>query len=640
MTSRKGTISVNTNDIFPIIKKWLYSEHDIFLRELVANATDAITKRATMARVQNFEIPTGKIEVSINKTAKTITLEDNGIGMTEAEVEKYLAQLAFSGAEEFVKKMKDQGSTPNSDIIGKFGLGFYSAFMVSTRVEVETLSMTEGSTPTKWICEGETEYSFEESNRTSIGTKITLHINEESEEFLNAWKVSTTLKKFCDFMPYEIYVLDAEAVGENAESRNPGLVNDTQPIWKKDPTTLTDADYKGFYKKLFPMDPDPLFWIHLKVDHPFTLEGVLFFPKLNPNKPFNESNIRLYNKQVFVSNNVKDIVPEFLSLLKGCIDSSDIPLNVSRSSLQGDPNIKKISNYVIKKVAESLKKLFNSDRARYETIWEDISLFIKYGAISDTKFDEMMRDYVIFRNSENKFITLTEYKDSVPETYKEKMADKVLYFEKGKSDFSLRKELEAHGLQTIETESYIDPHFMQHVEMTKLAETSYHFASVDSEISTLLEQDATTESDIKVKDLFTEVLIGKSTEKTETEEDMDSLNHGGLKDIEIVKIKNSQSPAYFKVDEQMKRMHQMAKGMGNEAMFPVKKTLVINPGSPLIQNALKLHEKGSNNPLVKKLVHHVEDLAQISSEGLKHEDREAFVSRTQELMQELTNLAL
>ena len=615
MTSRKGTISVNTNDIFPIIKKWLYSEHDIFLRELVANATDAITKRATMARVQNFEIPTGKIEDSINKTAKTITLEDNGIGMTEAEVEKYLAQLAFSGAEEFVKKMKDQGSTPNSDIIGKFGLGFYSAFMVSTRVEVETLSMTEGSTPTKWICEGETEYSFEESNRTSIGTKITLHINEESEEFLNAWKVSTTLKKFCDFMPYEIYVLDAEAVGENAESRNPGLVNDTQPIWKKDPTTLTDADYKGFYKKLFPMDPDPLFWIHLKVDHPFTLEGVLFFPKLNPNKPFNESNIRLYNKQVFVSNNVKDIVPEFLSLLKGCIDSSDIPLNVSRSSLQGDPNIKKISNYVIKKVAESLKKLFNSDRARYETIWEDISLFIKYGAISDTKFDEMMRDYVIFRNSENKFITLTEYKDSVPETYKEKMADKVLYFEKGKSDFSLRKELEAHGLQTIETESYIDPHFMQHVEMTKLAETSYHFASVDSEISTLLEQDATTESDIKVKDLFTEVLIGKSTEKTETEEDMDSLNHGGLKDIEIVKIKNSQSPAYFKVDEQLKRMHQMAKGMGNEAMFPVKKTLVINPGSPLIQNALKLHEKGSNNPLVKKLVHHVEDLAQISSEG-------------------------
>ena len=637
MTSRKGTISVNTGDIFPIIKKWLYSEHDIFLRELVANATDAITKRATLARVSNLEIPVGSITVKIDKTAKTIILEDNGIGMTEAEVEKYIAQLAFSGAEEFVKKMKDQGSTPSSDIIGKFGLGFYSAFMVSTRVEVETLSMTEGSTPAKWVCEGETDYSFEESTRSTVGTKITLHINEESEEFLSAWKVSTILKKFCDFMPYEIMVLDAEAKDEHG---NPGLVNDTKPLWKKDPATITEIEYKDFYKKLFPMDAEPLFWIHLKVDHPFTLEGILYFPKLNPNKPFNESNIRLYNKQVFVSSNVKDIVPEFLSLLKGCIDSSDIPLNVSRSSLQGDPNIKKISNYVIKKVAESLKKLFNNDRPRFETIWEDVSLFIKYGAISDNKFDEMMRDFVIFRNSENNFVTLTEYKDSIPESFKEKLGDKILYFEKGKSDYSLKKELLSQGLHAIETESYIDPHFMQHTEMTKIGETTYSFVSIDSEISKLLELEENNESDLKVKELFMDVLIGKTDEKTEVQEDTDSLNHGGLKDIEIIKIKNSQSPAYFKVDEQMKRMHQMAKGMGNEAMFPIKKTLVINPGSPLIQNALKLHQKGSNNPLVKKLVHHVEDLAQISSEGLKHEDREVFVSRTQELMQELTNLAL
>jgi len=638
MTSRKGTISVNTNDIFPIIKKWLYSEHDIFLRELVANATDAITKRATFARTSNQEIPIGKITVTVDKPNKTITLEDNGLGMTEAEVEKYLAQLAFSGAEEFVKKMKDQGNTPNTDIIGKFGLGFYSAFMVSTRVEVETLSMNEGATPTKWICEGETDYTFETSEKSEVGTKITLHINPESEEFLSAWKVSSTLKKFCDFMPYEIFVKDAEA---KEESANPGLVNETNPIWKKDPSTLTDEDYKAFYKKQFPMDGDPLFWIHLKVDHPFTLDGVLFFPKLNPNKPFNESNIRLYNKQVFVSSNVKDIVPEFLSLLKGSIDSSDIPLNVSRSSLQGDPNIKKISNYVIKKVAESLKKLFNNDRPRFETIWDDISLFMKYGAISDNKFDEMMRDYVVFRNSEGKFVTLKEYKESIPEAFKTKMEGKVLYFEKGKSDHSLRRELLSQGLQTLETESYIDPHFTQHVEFTKLGEDTFKFVSVDSEIAGLLEQDATNESDIKVKDLFTNILIGKTEHgaHTEAEEDLDSLNHGGLKDIEIVKIKNSKSAAYFKVDEQMKRMNQMAKSMGNDAMFPVKKTLVINPGSPIIQNALKLHEKG-NDALVKKLCHHVEDLAHISSEGLSHEDREAFVSRTQELMQELTNLAL
>jgi molecular chaperone HtpG len=619
MTSRKGSISVNTTDIFPIIKKWLYSEHDIFLRELVANATDAITKRATLGRTQNQEIPTGKITVTVDKPAKTITLTDNGIGMTEAEVEKYIAQLAFSGAEEFVNKMKAEGNTPNTDIIGKFGLGFYSAFMVSKKVEVETLSISEGATPTKWISEGETEYTFEASTKTEVGTTITLHINEESEEFLSAWKTSSTLKKFCDFMPYEITVRDAEA---KEDSAHPGIVNDTNPLWKRDPTTLTDEDYKAFYNKMFPMDGDPLFWIHLRVDHPFTLDGVLFFPKLNPNKPFNESNIRLYNKQVFVSNNVKDIVPEFLSLLKGCIDSSDIPLNVSRSSLQGDPNIKKISNYVIKKVAESLKKLFNNDRARYETIWEDIALFIKYGAVSDNKFDEMMRDYVVFKNSENKFVTLSEYATSIPEKYSEKLKDKVIYFEKGKSDYALRKQLLEEGIQTIETESYIDPHFMQHTEFTKLGETTTKFASIDAEIGNLLETEAASDSDMKVKDLFTGILAGGETQ-----------------DIEIVKIKNAKAPAYFKVDEQMKRMQQMAKSMGNEAMFPIKKTLVINPNNSLIQNALKLHEKG-NTDLVNKICHHVEDLAHISSEGLKHEEREAFVLRTQELMQVLTNLAI
>jgi molecular chaperone HtpG len=346
---------------------------------------------------------------------------------------------------------------------------------------------------------------------------------------------------------------------------------------------------------------------------------------------------------VFVSNNVKDIVPEFLSLLKGCIDSSDIPLNVSRSSLQGDPNIKKISNYVIKKVGESLKKLFNQDRPRYETIWEDIALFIKYGAISDNKFDEMMRDFVVYKNSENKYVTFKEYSESIPAKYAEKMKEKVIYFEKGKSDYSLKKELLAEGINTIETESYIDPHFMQHTEFTKIGDTTIKFVSLDSEIQNLLEHEATTDSDIKVKDLFTEVLIGKNPGKTETEkeelEDFDSLNHGGLKEIEVIKIKNSKAPAYFKVDEQMKRMHQMAKPMGNDSMFPIKKTLVINPSNTLIQNALKLSEKG-NEKLVKKICHHVEDLAHISSEGLNHEDREAFVNRSQELIEELSNLAL
>ncbi len=639
MTRRNGKITVQTNDIFPIIKKWLYSEHDIFLRELVANATDAITKRATLSRNANLEIPAGKIEVAVSTNNKTITIIDNGLGMTEAEVEKYLAQLAFSGAEEFVKKLKDEGNKPSTDIIGKFGLGFYSAFMVAKRVEVESLSMSEGAVPTKWICEGETDYTFEESHKSDVGTKITLFINEESEEFINSWKVSATLKKFCDFMPYEIEVKNADAT--EADKDQPGIVNDTHPIWKKDPATLSDDDYKTFYSKLFPMDPTPLFWIHLKVDHPFTLEGVLFFPKMNPNKPFNESNIRLYNKQVFVSNQVKDIVPEFLSLLKGCIDSSDIPLNVSRSSLQGDPNIKKISNYVIKKVAESLKKLYNNDRARFETIWEDIALFMKYGCISDNKFDEMMRPMVVYRtDNENKFMTLKEIKESYPQELKEKLADKILYFEKGKSDPVLRKQLTNAGVFSIETESYIDPHFTQHAEMTKIGEDAYKFASIDSEVQNILASDVVDESDIRVKDLFKKILIGDGASKSETEHDQNEVNANALADIEVTRTKNGTTVAYFKIDEQLKRLNMMAKNMGNDSMFPVKKTLVINPANPLIQNALKLHEKGSQDDLVSKICHHVEDLAHISSEGLRLEDREAFVVRTQDLIEKLTQLAL
>ena len=372
MTQRKGTISVQTSDIFPIIKKWLYSEHDIFIRELVANATDAISKRATIARTQNQEIPEGKIEVKVNKTKKIITITDNGLGMSEEEVEKYIAQLAFSGAEEFVKKMQDSGTETN-DIIGKFGLGFYSAFMVSDKVEVETLSMNEGATPVHWSCEGDTEYLFSESKKETIGTTITLHINEESVEFLDQFKLSATLRNFCDFMPYPILVSDEEKTTETVKDKDgnetqkaiePTQVNDTTPLWRKDPSTLKDEDYKDFYRKLYPMDGEPLFWIHLKVDHPFTLEGILYFPKINRNKPFNESNIRLYCKQVFVSDNVKNIIPEFLSLLKGSIDSSDIPLNVSRSSLQGDPNVRRISSYIIKKVGEALTPCSRTSASR------------------------------------------------------------------------------------------------------------------------------------------------------------------------------------------------------------------------------------------------------------------------------------
>lgn len=630
MSERKGSISVQTADIFPIIKKWLYSEHDIFIRELVANATDAITKRHTLGRTKNVEVPAGRVEIKVDDKLNTITITDNGLGMTESEVEKYIAQLAFSGAEEFVKKMEQNGEK-NNDIIGKFGLGFYSAFMVANKVEVDSLSMEEGSKATKWICEGDTDYIFADSSKTEVGTTITLHIAEDSKEFLSEFKLSTTLRNHCDFMPYPIVLINANEKVEEGKDLTEQQINDTNPIWKKDPSELKDEDYKNFYQKMFPMDGDPLFWIHLKVDHPFTLDGVLFFPKFNPTKPMTDRNIRLYCKQVFVSDNVKNIMPDFLGLLKGTVDSVDIPLNVSRSSLQGDPNISKISNYIVKKVAEALKKLWVKDRARYEEIWEDIHLFIKYGCVSDPKFDELMRERVLFKNSAGKYMTLTEYKESIPADYKEKLGDKVIYFEKEKSDSSLRKELLSVGVQTLEVDDHIDPHFMQHAETKKVGEHSIQFTSVDAEIANILESENTNEEDMKIKDLFVNILAPK---KEGEEAKLDDT------EIEIAKIKNSHSAAYFKVDEQMKRFSKMAQSMGGGMSFPIKKTLVVNPLNPLVRNALKIHESGKNEALVEKLCKHVEDMATISSEGLKAEQKDLFIERTQSLMQELTSIAL
>lgn len=650
MTAKKGNIHVQTQDIFPIIKKWLYSEHDIFLRELVANATDAITKRSTLGRIQNQEVPAGAINVRVNKDEKTITITDNGVGMSEEEIEKYIAHLAFSGAEEFVQKMKDAGETKD-DIIGKFGLGFYSAFMVADKVVIDSLSMNDGAKAARWICEGDTEYTFEKSEKNDVGTTVTLHINEESKDFLNEWKITQTLRNYCDFMPYKIDILDAlrpptkalkedGSVDEDAPevAAKPTVINDHSPLWKRDPKEVTEEEYIAFFHKLYPTENRPLFWIHLKVDHPFTLEGILYFPKLNINKPLKENNIRLYCKQVFVSDNVKNVIPDFLGLLKGSIDSVDIPLNVSRSSLQGDPNIKKISNYIVKKVAEAMKVLFKKDRTRYETIWEDIHLFMKYGSMSDEKFDELMRDKILYKNSEGKYVTLGEYSESIPAEYKEKLKNKVVYFEKGKSDGSLRSQLLSAGIQTIETDDHIDPHFMQHAEMKKIGkEDAISFASVDSEISNIFDSEATTDDDIKIKELFSRVLATNSKKSESGKNEDDGPSDDG---IEVLRITGATTPAYFKVDESMKRFSQMALSMGQNNSFPIKKTLVINPSNALIQNAFKLHEKGGHEDLVGKLCHYVEDLAGISSEGLKAENKEIFVKRSQDLMQELTGSLL
>lgn len=644
-TTKKGTISVNTTDIFPIIKKWLYSEHDIFIRELTSNACDAITKRSSLARTTGAEAEAGKVDISIDSENKTITFKDNGIGMTETEVEKYIAQLAFSGAEEFVEKMKETDSTKD-DIIGKFGLGFYSSFMVADKVVINSLSMEKGSVATQWTCSGDTDYEFSNSDKTSIGTEITLHINDENKNFLTTYKTRETLVKYCGFMPAPIELhdiaekmrIEAEnAKTEKEEDKKPipvDIINDTTPLWKKDAATLTDEDYKDFYRKLFPMDPEPLFWLHLNVDHPFTLQGILYFPKLNPNKPVNENNIKLYSKQVFVSDNIKDVIPEFLGLLKGAIDSTDIPLNVSRSSLQGDPNIKKISNYIIKKVAESLKKLNKNEREKYESVWEDIGLFVKYGVISDPKFDEQMRERVLFKNTDGKFITLTEYNESIPKSYADKMKGKVVTFEEGASNIALRQQLHAEGIPVITTDNYIDSHFTQHIEMQKKGDVEYKFTVVDNAIEEILETANATEDDIKIQDAFKEILVGSTTD-AEGKEDPTAMV------IEVKNFKNAASAAYFKVDEQMKRFQKMTQQMGQSSFsMPVKKTLVLNTENGLVKNAFKIWDKGENKELAKKICHHIQDLASISGEGLDDKERETFVTRSEDLISELSNLAL
>ncbi len=637
MTSKKGTISVNTNDIFPIIKKWLYSEHDIFLRELVSNACDAITKRITLSKNNNEVAPEGKVDVSIDKNAKTITITDNGIGMTEEEVEKYIAQLAFSGAEEFVEKMKDLNSNDSKDeIIGKFGLGFYSSFMVADKVVINSKSMSKDSKAVMWSCEGDTEYEFSDSSKDEIGTSITLHINEDSSEFLQSFKTRSTLRQYCDFMPYPIELIDenerTKTLEENLKAEKEedkkeigiDIINQTQPLWKKDPSKVSDEEYKNFYSKMFPMDPEPLFWLHLNIDHPFTLQGILFFPKINPAKPFNENNIRLYCKQVFVSDNMKNVVPEFLSMLKGAIDSTDIPLNVSRSALQGDPNIKKISNYIIKKVAESLKKLSRNDREKFENYWPDIGMFVKYGIISDDKFDEILREHMLLKTSDEKFVTLSEYQESIPEEFKEKLKGKVLNYQIGAGDPALLSQLQSKNIPAVETDNYIDPHLTQHIEYKKQGENEYKFSSIDTEFENLIESQASSPEDMKVQDFFKETL-----------KDDPNL------EVEVKNIEANTAPAYFKFDQNMKRFQQITRSMGQNAeAMQVKRTLVVNPAHSLIQNAYKLFESNDKKELASKIVHHVQDLAMISSDGLDQEKKSDFVKRSQEIIQELSGFAI
>jgi len=426
----KGTISIHTENIFPIIKKFLYSDHEIFLRELVSNAVDATQKIKRLATLGQYtgELGDLTVEVSFDEKKKTITISDKGLGMTAEEIKKYINQIAFSGATEFVEKFKDAKDA--NEIIGKFGLGFYSAFMVAKNVEIHTLSYQEGSEPAIWTCDGSTEFEIKKGKRKSRGTDIILHVNEDSEEFLDKWKLQGILDKYCKFLPIPIkFGTKSESVEDGVDDKGEkkwksvevdNILNTTTPIWTKSPSDLQDEDYLAFYKSLYPMGEDPLFWIHLNVDYPFNLTGVLYFPKVKNDFEMQRNKIKLFSRQVFITDEVKDIVPEFLMLLHGVIDSPDIPLNVSRSFLQADGNVKKINNYITKKVADKLSELFKKDRKAFEEKWNDIGLFVKYGMISEEKFYEKGREFTLLKNTKDEYFTLDEYREKVAPTQTDK----------------------------------------------------------------------------------------------------------------------------------------------------------------------------------------------------------------------------
>lgn len=610
----KGNISVSSENIFPIIKKWLYSDKDIFLRELVSNGCDAVTKIKKLAGIGEATIPADEkysVHVIVDKANKTLTIKDNGIGMTAEEIDKYITQIAFSGASDFLEKYKDEDNK-DGGIIGHFGLGFYSAFMPSKSVEIDSLSYREGSKPAKWFCDGSMEYELTEGTRQERGTTITLHIAEDSEEFLEEYTVRQILNKYCSFLPVEIYLeiegkeeASAETT-EGEEKPEPKPVNDTSPLWVKAPKDCTDEEYKAFYQKVFMDFNEPLFWIHLNVDFPFNLKGILYFPKLNHEFATNEGQIKLYNNQVFVADNVKEVIPEFLMLLKGVIDCPDLPLNVSRSFLQNDGYVKKISAHITKKVADKLTELYKKERESYNTYWDDINMFIKYGCIRDEKFYEKVKDVMIYKDLDGNFITLPEYlegKDKKDVYYVSDEVQQAQYV-------SLFKE---QGLNAVILPAMIDNHFISFVEMK---EEGVKFRRIDSDISDSLKGEgaADEEFDKNLEEIF-KLQLGNEALK-----------------IEIQTLKNSDLPAIMILSEESRRMQEIYKSYGQQfagmsGMFGADYTLVLNRINPIITKLPSLSEED------KKLVcEHIYDLAMISNKPLTAEEMVKFIERSNKIL--------
>lgn len=623
----KGTISIHTENIFPIIKKFLYSDNEIFLRELVANATDATQKLKRLASLGEFKgsLPQELIDIKLDKENKTITISDNGIGMTAEEIKKYINQIAFSGAEEFVEKFKEAKDA--NEIIGKFGLGFYSAFMVAEQVEINTLSYQEGATPARWVCDGTTEFEISEGTRETVGTDIILHINEESEEFLDNYKLEQILEKHCRFLPVPIKFgtkTTQEPDGEDEEG-NPktksvevdNIINNTNPIWTKAPADLKDEDYLAFYRELYPMGEDPLFWIHLNVDYPFNLTGVLYFPKLKKDMNLLQQNkIKLFSRQVFITDEVKEIVPEFLMLLHGVIDSPDIPLNVSRSFLQSDSNVKKINGYITKKVADKLHELFKKDRDAYQQKWADIGLFVKYGMVTDEKFYDKSKDFALLENTAGEYYTLEEYKEKVTAAQTDKEGNLVYLYatEPEKQNFYIQG-AQKRGYDVLQMDSVIDKHFVSFMEH-KLEKTN--LKRVDSDVIDNL---------IKKEDAVEHVLTEDEAKKVK--EIFDKAISKPNMTVEVESI-SSDLPVTVTMDEMSRRMKEMAE-MNNMAMFgamPESYKVGVNGNHELISRLLKAD--GEDEQV--RIARHAFDLALLSQDMLKGEDLTNFLNRSVSMM--------
>ena len=607
----KGNISVSSENIFPIIKKWLYSDKDIFLRELVSNGCDAITKLKKLAGIGEAELKDGeklRVDVIIDKDAKTLTVSDNGIGMTAEEIDKYITQIAFSGASDFLEKYKDEDNK-DGGIIGHFGLGFYSAFMPAESVEIDSLSYKDGAKPAKWVCDGSMEYDMTEGTRSERGTTITLHIAEDSKEFLEEFTVRSVLTKYCSFLPVEIYLTVAGEKKEGEEEKEEKPVNDTTPLWMKAPKDCTDGEYKAFYTKVFADFNEPLFWIHLNVDFPFNLKGILYFPKLNHEFAGTEGQIKLYNNQVFVADNVKEVIPDFLMLLKGVIDCPDLPLNVSRSFLQNDGYVRKISSHITKKVADKLCEIYKKERDNYNRYWDDINMFIKYGCIRDEKFFEKVKDIIVYKDLDGKYITLSEYLDG--------KSDKTVYYVSDEAQQSQYINMfRQQGENAVFMPSMIDIHFISFMEMK---EDGVKFKRIDSFLA----------DDLKESDSADEEANKSLIEKTKK-----FLGSEDLK-VEVQSLKDKELPAVVLLGEESRRMQEMYKSYGQQfagmsSMFKDDYTFVLNSNNELVKKLDSADEETA-----KLITNHIYDLAMMSLKPLGAEQMTKFIERSNMLLGKL-----